>query len=204
MTGLGIFLVAASIYVLGFYRHWSIDYGIAGSDWLGIAGQLVLPVAALAVGVAGLVAGLCRSGSMSVRLRFYLALLLAAVLVTGAAAMAIDMGLLPSGEAVAFWQFGWTEYYSVASLLVSAASWGLWFALAVWCLGYGTVTGRRTFVNLGVIGVGLGVITRFFDLMSGLATTGWIFLIGGLVLLGTGWAMERWRRYLLGKMEKPE
>ena len=47
------------------------------------------------------------------------------------------------------------------------------------------------------------MVTRFFDLAGTLASTGWIFIVGGAVLLGTGWAMERWRRHLIRLMEGP-
>ena len=44
------------------------------------------------------------------------------------------------------------------------------------------------------------MLALFFDLIGSLATTGTIFLLGGLVLLGTGWGMERWRRSIVRRM----
>ncbi|HUW59346.1 MAG TPA: DUF2157 domain-containing protein [Planctomycetota bacterium] len=203
MLGIGVFLVAGSLYLLGFARHWSWIEGVVGrwAMWAQ-AGKLILPGVVFASAVAGLAAGWRRLGEVSARMRDYLVLILAAFLLTAAAGAALDAGLLPAGPEVPFWQFGWVEHCSFTSLVVTVVAWLLWFLLAVWCLGYGTMTGKKALVNLGVVGVGLGVITRFFDLMSGLAGTGWMFLIGGLVLVATGWAMERWRRYLLAKMEK--
>jgi hypothetical protein len=56
-------------------------------------------------------------------------------------------------------------------------------------------------VNLGVLAVGAGIITRFFDLVGSLAETGTLFLVGGLVLLGTGFGMEKWRRRIVKQMQ---
>jgi hypothetical protein len=62
------------------------------------------------------------------------------------------------------------------------------------------VSRQKNFVNLGVMAFGLGIITRFIDLIGGLAETGTAFVLGGIVLLGTAWGMERWRQKLVTRM----
>ena len=56
-------------------------------------------------------------------------------------------------------------------------------------------------MNTGVLAFGLGIVTRFLDLIGGLADTGTLFVLGGIVLLGTAWAMERWRRAVVARIE---
>ena len=90
--------------------------------------------------------------------------------------------------------------FSLASLLVTFAAWALWFLLAFWCVAFGTRSDRKRYVDVGVAAVGLGVVTRFFDLIGGQTGTGVLFVIGGLVLVGTAWAMEKWRRQTLERM----
>jgi hypothetical protein len=65
-------------------------------------------------------------------------------------------------------------------------------------------SGRLAYLNAGAGGVGLGAVTLFFDLMGSLAMTGWMFLAGGVVLLGTGFAVERWRRGLVARARARE
>jgi uncharacterized membrane protein len=67
-------------------------------------------------------------------------------------------------------------------------------------VAYGTLRRQKEYVDIGVLGFGLGVVTRFFDLIGGLAETGTLFLAGGVILLVTAWAMERWRRSLVARI----
>ena len=104
-----------------------------------------------------------------------------------------------SGDHAVF-DFGNDATFSIASLLVTFAAWALWFLLAFWCVAFGTRSGRKRYLDIGVAAVGLGVVTRFFDLIGGQTGTGVLFVVGGLVLIGTAWGMEKWRRQTLARM----
>jgi uncharacterized membrane protein len=187
----GTFLLFSGLYLLSFYRHFS------GLD---LPGSLVLPVGAFLLGAAGLGLGWNKLAPESPWLRNRLAVLLGLVLVLSAAAMSADAGYLPPGPNIASFNFGWTRTFTLAEWTLSAAAWALWVLLALWCVAFGTRSGRKQYVNIGVLGVGLMVITLFFDLMGSLATTGMLFTFGGVVLLGTAWIAERWRRSIVASM----
>jgi hypothetical protein len=122
------------------------------------------------------------------------------LLLTALATVAVDFGVVPSGPESFFFSFGRGETFSLASLLVTFAAWAMWFLLAFWCVAFGTRSGRKHYLDIGVAAVGLGVVTRFFDLIGGQTGTGVLFVVGGLVLIGTAWAMEKWRRQTLARM----
>ncbi|HEX5051884.1 MAG TPA: DUF2157 domain-containing protein [Planctomycetota bacterium] len=191
MRGLGALLLFGSLYLLTFFRHFSeLEQG----------GSAVLPVGFLVLGAAGLATGGRRLAPESIWFRNRLIVLLATALLVSAGALAVDLGVLPRGERMKFFNFGWDRTFDVAAWSFSILAWFLWFLFALWCVGFGGMSRRKGYLNTGVLAVGLGVVTLFFDLIGSLATTGTIFLLGGLVLLGTGWGMERWRRSIVRRM----
>jgi hypothetical protein len=189
----GVLLLFYGAYFLGFYRHFSES----GRD-----GTAVLPVVALLLGAAGLGVGWSHLVPESGWLRNRLVILLVALLAVSAAALSVDMGAFPRGPAFAFFNFGWNQHFDLAEWSLSVVAWAVWFLLALWCVAWGARSDRKAYVNVGVAGVGLGVVTRFFDLVGSMGQTGMLFLVGGAVLLGTGWAMERWRRKIVLRMRQ--
>jgi len=111
------------------------------------------------------------------------------------------VGVIPRGPMVSVFEFGTTGRFHVGTVIISAAAWVVWFLLALWLVVYGALSRQRGFVNTGVLAFGLGIVTRFIDLIGGLADTGTLFVLGGVVLLGTAWAMERWRRSVVARIE---
>lgn len=192
MRGVGALLLFASLYLLTFYRHFS---DLEEGD-----GSAVLPVAFLVLGAAGLAVGGRRLAPESTWFRNRLILLMALALLVSAGALAADLGILPRGEDMRFFNFGWDQTFDYAEWGFSLAAWVVWFLFALWCVGFGGMSRRKGYLNTGVLAVGVGIVTLFFDLIGSLATTGTIFLLGGLVLLGTGWGMERWRRSIVRRM----
>jgi uncharacterized membrane protein len=193
VAGAGMLFYA--IYMLGFYRYFSHAPAREGVvAW-------ILPSMALVIGALGAWMGWKRLALESAWLRDRLNTFLVLLLVVSAVAVVADAGGLPEGPAFRFFNFGGGDRtFTLMELVVSIAAWVIWFLLAFWCVAFGTRSGRKGYLNAGVIGVGLGVVTRFFDLIGGQTETGMLFVIGGLVLLGTAWGMEKWRRAAIARM----
>jgi uncharacterized membrane protein len=183
------------VYMLGFFRRFSEDMSVVST------GSLALPLGALALGVAGLGLGWTLLAPEVPWLRARLLLLLVVVAATSLAALLVDAGVIPRGPRFDVLQFGSADHFHVAPVIVSAAAWVVWFLFAIWLVVYGALSRQRDFVNIGVLAFGLGVVTRFIDLIGGLADTGTLFVFGGVVLLATAGAMERWRRAVVARME---
>lgn len=194
----GALMLLYSVYALGFYRYYSDEhrYGSGGRD-----GGTLLPWGMVTLGAAGIAAGLRFLSPESKWLRNRLVVLLGVTLAVGAAVIAFSTGNLSQGEQIETTEFGWWRHVTVGGWVVTIVDWALWFLLGLWCVAWGARTDRKGFVNLGVFVVGSGIITRFFDLMGSLAQTGALFLVGGVVLLGTGFGMERWRRKIVRQMQ---
>lgn len=198
LAACGIAMLTGALYLFGFYRHFDAP---RPGDGIG-PGHIWLPVLALGAGAAGLAAGWSEIATNSPSLRPRLLGMLAAVLVLGVAILGLESGAIAQGPSLEFFDFGWTQTFSAAGLIVSIAAWVLWFLIALACVAFGSTQGQPGYLNLGVAAVGLGVITRFFDLIGGLARTGVLFLVGGAVLLATAYATERWRKNLMERMRK--
>lgn len=68
----------------------------------------------------------------------------------------------------------------------------------------GVINKREAFVNIGIVFFVIDISTRYIELTNGMLGTSVAFIIGGLLLLGVGYGMERARRRLLrqfGMME---
>jgi hypothetical protein len=194
----GALMLLYSVYTLGFYRYFSSEHFWYGH---GRDGSAALPWGILVLGAVGVAAGGRFLSSESIWLRNRLFVLLGVTLAIGAAVVAITSGAISQGDRVESVEFGWWRHMTVGGWAVTIFSWTLWFLLGLWCVAWGARSDRKGYVNLGVFVVGSGIITRFFDLMGSLAQTGFLFLMGGVVLLGTGFGMERWRRKIVRQMQ---
>ena len=132
---------------------------------------MVLQLSAFGLGVLGLILGRGDLASESIWYRNRLLVLLGFGLLLGQAALAADLGWLARGEDLEFFNFGRNQTYDYAAISISLFAWILWFFLAIWCVGFGTRSGRKGYLNAGVMGVGLGVLTLFFDLIGSLWAT---------------------------------
>jgi uncharacterized membrane protein len=188
-------MLFCGLYMLGFFRRFS-EGGSVHS-----IGSIALPAGALALGAVGIVLSWNRLAPETPWLRGRLSMLLVLLIAICLTALLVDTGVIPRGPHVIVLEFGSMARYAVTPVLVSAAAWVVWFLLALWLVTYGSLSRQKDFVNTGVMGFGLGAITRFIDLVGGLARTGTLFVLGGIVLLGTAWAMERWRRAVMVRME---
>jgi uncharacterized membrane protein len=135
----------------------------------------------------------------------YVAIALAAALVAAQAALRpretekrIDVtaqaGVLAIATIVATWP-AWTGY----ALLFNA----VYFAIAAGIVTRGYLRGDERYINLGLLLVGIGLITRYIDVFWSLLAGSAFFIIGGLLLLGVAFAIERMRRGLIRGMGAP-
>lgn len=197
MRGCGALILFTTVYLLGFYRHLGF---FRGSGDQAHAGSPALPLAALGLGAIGLAVGGRHLSPDSAWLRNRLLVLLGATLAVAAGILGVEYGWISPGPKIEFFEFGWTRHHALVDWILTILSWTVWFLLGLWCIAWGARSDRKAYVNLGVLAVGVGIVTRFFDLMGSLAETGTIFLVGGLVLLGTAFGMERWRRKIVRDM----
>lgn len=197
MRACGALMLFYSVYLLGFYRYFSRSNGWFGQ---GIEGSPVLPLAALGLGAIGLVVGGRHLSSESAWLRNRLLILLGAALAVAAVILGLEQGLISPGPKIEVFDFGWTRRHALVDWMFTVLSWAVWFLLGLWCIAWGAASDRKGYVNLGVLAIGVGIITRFLDLMGSLAETGTLFVVGGAALLGTAYGMERWRRKIVRDM----
>lgn len=80
-------------------------------------------------------------------------------------------------------------------------------ALFFFCLlqaQVGLIRRSKWLVNLAMVFIGLHVITAYFQLFGSMQTTGMMFVVTGLFLIGLAVYLERKRRSLMKRMAEPE
>jgi hypothetical protein len=159
-----------------------------------------MPLLALGLGGVGLAVGAREMAPETPAYRDRVVLLLALVLLLGLAALGATFDRLPRGPELSFFDFGYDKTLPLRDWVITAAGWVLWFALGLWCVAFGARSGRIGYLNVGVLCIGLGIVTRSLDLIGSLAQTGGMIVFGGVVLLVTAFALERWRRRLVARI----
>lgn len=92
---------------------------------------------------------------------------------------------------------------------VSSGLWALWILvnivfilLILAVIFYGTWQKLPKLINMGITFFSLDIITRYIGFIMdlwGYTSLSVIFITGGIVLLGGGWLIEKWRRNLITK-----
>jgi uncharacterized membrane protein len=107
----------------------------------------------------------------------------------------IDTGaqaaLLALAAVVATWP-DWTGYSIVFN--------GAYFAISAGLVTRGYLRGDERYINAGLLVVAIGLLTRYVDVFWSLLAGSAFFMIGGLLLLGVAFALERMRRGLVRAM----
>jgi hypothetical protein len=191
LSACGATMLFGVLYLFGFYRHFGTpwyDSVRQGAPWI--------PLGALSLGVAGLAVAWTDFAADAPLLRPRILAGLGALVLFGLLVLGVEHQWIPAGPKLEFFNFGWSQTFNTAEWLLSFYAWGLWFGLALLAVAFGSTGGRPAYLNLGVLAVGLGVVTRFFDLVGSLAETGFLFVTGGAVLLVTAFLTERWRKRL--------
>lgn len=174
----GGFILFFVLYITGFYNE---AYQWSGSTVTG--GSYVYPAVAILFGLGGI-----GYGFMNMQKERYFQFL---VVLSGVLGLSVIM-LFLSMEKMSY----------TAGVAIALISWVLWFWLSFLCISYGSFQQQKGLVNIGVAGIGLGVMTRFFDLIGSMLGTGTVFILGGVVLLTLGWALEKWRRSIIARWER--
>ncbi len=74
------------------------------------------------------------------------------------------------------------------------------FLLNLGMIREGLATGRETWINLGMAGIALNIVTRYFLLFGTMLEGGVFFIVTGALILGLGFGLERKRRALVGSV----
>jgi hypothetical protein len=106
--------------------------------------------------------------------------------------VAVQGGLLVLAAVAATWP-AWTGY----ALLFNA----VYFGLAAALVTHGYLAGDDRYVNVALVAVGIGLITRYIDVFWSLLTGSVFFIAGGVLLLALAFALERIRSHLIANME---
>jgi len=76
------------------------------------------------------------------------------------------------------------------------------FLLNIGMIRVGLATGRESWINLGMAGIALNIVTRYFLLFGTMLEGGVFFIVTGLLVLGLGFYLERKRRKFVGAVRK--
>ncbi|MCX6950918.1 MAG: DUF2157 domain-containing protein [Verrucomicrobia bacterium] len=85
--------------------------------------------------------------------------------------------------------------------------WGGLACVALFLLNFGMIRvglteGREGWINLGIAGIALNIVTRYFLLFGSMLDGGVFFIVTGLLVLGLGYVLERKRRSLVSAVRK--
>ena len=182
----GAVVVFATVYWLGFYRHYDVN---AALNALPTIALLAIPVALLFAALA--VTATSRetwAGWPAVpdQLRRPVLAIELTVLLLLVWALAVGVNPRPSGE----------ETF----IIYTAGFWALGLLLTVDLAWLGLLLRRELWVNAALLFVGLFTLTRYFDLFSDYAATGTVFAGAGVLLLLLATLLERSRRALSATM----
>ena len=103
----------------------------------------------------------------------------------------LEAVLLVLAGVVATWP-GWTGYAVVFN--------AVYFGIAAAVVTRGYLKGDERYVNAGLLAVAIGLLTRYVDVFWSLLAGSAFFIVGGVLLLGVAFGLERMRRGLLRAM----
>lgn len=174
---LGVAAVLAMLFINGFRNVYEAD----GLDWIDdVAGGLVaLLIVSLVVLIGSVVARIVLRGGFDAEVGVTSA-------IGGVAATAFGIGVMAS-----------TMNDLIPFVLMNLLMIGLVAALVVG----GITTGRQSLANLGLVAFAVTVFARYLEIGAGMLGTGTAMILGGLLLIGLGFGLERFRRSLLGRID---
>ena len=185
----GGILIAGTVYLLGFYRHFGIDAATP------VVPAVVLLLAPMGVVVPALLATGMRAetrlGWPSVDDRLRPALLLGQLTLLLLLTWTLVTALYPRGYEEHAFIVTTLGYWLGACLLTGSI---VWLGLAL---------RRESWVNAALVFLGLFILSRYFDLFSDYGQTGALFAGAGLLFLVLAFLIELSRRRLSRRMSAP-
>jgi len=76
------------------------------------------------------------------------------------------------------------------------------FLLNIGMIRVGMVEGREGWINLGIAGIALNIVTRYFLLFGTMLEGGVFFIVTGVLVLGVGYGLEKKRRTFVSVVRK--
>jgi uncharacterized membrane protein len=175
---IGSLTVLVFLYLMSF-EPW-YDRGSAG--WLdALPGEAWFMLVVSVVVTVGSAIGLLRSGAGDAKAAA------AGIAVSAGVAYAMILTLFaqPAGAPMA--------PYLVTNLLLIGAQIGL--------VSVGVTTRQPALVNVSLAFFGLTVVTRYIEVSAGMFATGVSMMMGGALIIGLAWGLERLRRSLITRFE---
>ena len=175
---IGSLTVLVFLYLMSF-EHW---YDRASAGWLDVLPSGVWFVLMVSVVVTvGSAIVLLRSGAPKARAAA------AGIAVSAGAAFAMIVMLLaqPAGSP--------TATYLSTNLLLIGTQIGL--------IAVGVTSRQPSLVNVSMAFFGLTVVTRYVEVSAGMFATGVSLMMGGALIIGLAWSLERLRRNLITRFE---
>jgi uncharacterized membrane protein len=178
-------------------------------------GLLVILVALVPLGFHGLHGGGSSSGDAGRWPVAALGLLLVAAVAVGAATIRLppDRPLVLAGLASAFVLVVLYLFLVVWAVVQRApigtlraldwANWALLFAVALTLILYGARWDRTSWVNWGIVWVGVDAVARYLGLFGTMLQTSALFFATGLFVLAVGGALELLRRRVTARAAAP-
>lgn len=83
------------------------------------------------------------------------------------------------------------------------ASWALLFAVGLALILYGARWDRTSWINWGIVWVGVDAVARYVELFGTMLQTSALFFATGLFVLALGWALELMRRRITARAAAP-
>jgi uncharacterized membrane protein len=178
-------------------------------------GLLVILVALVPLGFHGQHGAGSSSGDAEGWPAAVLGLLLVAVVAVGAAALRLppDRPIVRAGPVAAFvlvalylvlvvWAV--TQRTPVGILrALDWVNWALLFVVALTLILYGARWDRTSWINWGVVWVGVDAVARYLELFGTMLQTSALFFATGLFVLAVGWALELLRRRVTASAAAP-
>jgi uncharacterized membrane protein len=173
---LGLLLLGGGLLVLGLrFFGWGLQAPVGPSPTL----IVTLLVALVVIACSGL---RLPAGSAAPKLAF----------------VAVEVALLGYLAAYTLSAVRWPWARDFPALTI--ANWFLMFAFSLALIVGGARWDRTSWINWGVVLIGLNAVARYLDLFGTMLQTSQLFFSAGAIVLLLGWLLERVRRRMTGQV----
>ena len=206
-------------YLMAFTALGLILFGVGGLHGGGAYGrwrQVLEHLGLLLLGSGLLMLGLrffgwggLASGGPSPTLVATLLVALVVIVLSGTRLPAGSLGLRLAFVAVEVVLLGYLAAYGLSATrwpwardfpALTIANWFLMFAFSLALIVGGARWDRTSWINWGVVLIGLNAVARYLDLFGTMLQTSLLFFSAGAIVLLLGWLLERVRRRMTGRV----